>query len=396
MPAVLSRAPRGFYAIVAHAFFMQTALAIVRPTTSYLALEMDVSVALLGLVVASFSLLPVFLAVWVGRRLDAGYETPVLLVSAACMLAAGAGLLWATPNLQMLLLWNAVLGLGHLGGILGEQAQLSAYDKAKLDRSFGLYTMTVAVGQALAPLFMGALGGDAVHPDTTLLLGAYLAGAVVVLATAFGMLRGRPPRRHGDRPAAATMREALAVEPRKRRVLTGSILFGMMVLCAMDLVQVYLPALAVERGISVGVVGMLLALRAAATVVSRFGLDRLVARFGRGRLLLVSSCGSAVLLALVAVPLPAAALGVLMFAIGLVMGVGQPLGMTLVSLYAEPGTRGTWIGLRMTGNRLGQAVIPATVGFFAVGLGTGGAFLCIGAAMGAVAASSFGAFRSLE
>ena len=87
----------------------------------------------------------------------------------------------------------------------GEQARLSAYDKAKLDRSFGIYTMMVAVGQALAPLFMGALGGDAVHPDTTLLLVADLAGAVVVVATAFGMLRGRPPRQRGDRPPAATM-----------------------------------------------------------------------------------------------------------------------------------------------------------------------------------------------
>ena len=146
----------GFPSVLAHAFFLQGAVYLVRPATSYKALELGVDPGLLGLVVASFSILPVFLAIAIGRATDMGREKQVLLGGAGLMLVAGAGLLFAAPSLPALLGWNAVLGVGHLMSIIGEQSRLASANARSMDRVFGFYTMVTAVAQAAAPLLLGA------------------------------------------------------------------------------------------------------------------------------------------------------------------------------------------------------------------------------------------------
>lgn len=372
----------GFPAVLVHAVFLQVAVYLIRPTTSYRALELGIDPGMLGLVVASFSILPVFLALWLGRRTDAGYESQVLVTGALLMLGSGAGLLFAAPTLPALLGWNLILGIGHLMCLLGEQSRLASAKSANMDRVFGFYTTATALAQMVAPLILAVMGGAAIRPDTGRLLAAYLVAVLGLLVATGFMVVGCFGPGVGDRTALPpTLRSALALDPRARRTLVSSIVLSMMVLCTIDLLQVYLPALAVERGIPASVVGVLLALRAAATVVSRYGLDRLVRWFGRTRLLLVSTGMSAVLVAAIALPIPVIWLGVLLLAAGLCLGVGQPLSMSVVSMAASEGTRGTWMSIRLMGTRLGQAVIPVGIGLFAAGSGAGAVFLALGGVM---------------
>lgn len=266
-----------------------------------------------------------------------------------------------------------------------------------MDRVFGYYTTATALAQTAAPLTLAVIGGAAVRPDTGRLFIAYLVSVVgLLIATSF-MVAGRFGMAQGAGPATPqTLRGALATDPETRRTLIASIMLSMMVLCTIDLLQVYLPALAIERGIPTSVVGVLLALRGGATVVSRFGLERLVRRVGRERLLLVSTGISAALVALIAAPLPVPWLGVLLVVAGLFLGVGQPLSMSVVSMAASEGTRGTWMSLRLMGTRLGQAVIPVGIGLFAGGAGAGAVFLALGGAMAAATASSLRALRGQQ
>ena len=383
--------------MLAHAFFLQGAVYLVRPATSYKALELGVDPGLLGLVVASFSILPVFLAIAIGRATDRGREKQVLLGGAGLMLVSGAGLLFAAPSLPALLGWNAVLGVGHLMSIIGEQSRLASANTRNMDRVFGFYTMVTAVAQAVAPLLLGVLGGAAVVPDTSVLLRAYLVGASGVLATGILMARHRGAgAAAGPAKAQVKLRTALRVRPAARNTLVASIGLSMMVLCTVDLLQVYLPALAVERGISTQAVGVLLALRAGATVLSRLAMDRLVRAVGRARLLLGSTGIAAVLIALLVLPLPTPWMGVLLVLAGLGLGIGQPLSMTVVSMTATEGTRGTWMSIRLLGNRLGQAVIPVGVGVFATSLGAGGVFLALGAATAAATLGAIVPLRSMD
>ncbi|MGL3805245.1 MFS transporter [Paeniglutamicibacter sp. R2-26] len=396
MPASAPARSLGFPSILAHAFFLQASVYLVRPATSYRALELGVDPGLLGLVVASFSILPVFLAVAIGRATDRGRERGVLVAGAGLMIASGLGLLFAAGSLPALLGWNLLLGVGHLMSLLGEQSRLASAKNRNMDKVFGLYTTVTAVAQAAAPLLLGVLGGASVHPDTALLLLAYLGCALAMAVATLFMVRHGAGQREAKAREQPRLSSALNVEPATRNTLLASIGLSMMVLCTIDLLQVYLPALAVERGIPVQTVGILLALRAGATVLSRLGLGKLVRAVGRARLLLASTGVSAVLVALLVLDTGVLWTGVLLVLAGLGLGIGQPLSMSVVSAAAADGTRGTWMSIRLLGNRLGQAVIPVGVGIFATGLGAGGVFAVLGATMAAATLGSVIPLRSLE
>ena len=67
--------------------------------------------------------------------------------------------------------------------------------------------------------------------------------------------------------------------------------------------------------------------------------------------------------------------------LGLGLGVGQPLTMAWLATSAPPGLRGRAMSLRLTGNRLGQVLIPSAVGAVAVGVGAAGVLLATAAAL---------------
>lgn len=397
------------WAVLGHAFFLQLAVYIVRPTASYRALELGVDAALLGLIVASFSLLPLAAAVWVGRMNDAGRGRPLLLAGAVLMVASGVGLLAATPDIWWLLAWNVLLGLGHLVSLLGEQARIAAGQadgtgRRSLDSLFGLYTFTGSAGQAIAPSLLAIVGGGSVLPHTGPLFGWYLTAAAGMLAATLPLSLRRPSpsvsREQAEdggvvRPAGPPrlgMRAGLAAAPASRRPLVASIGVSMMVLCSIDLIQVYLPALGVERGIPAALVGALLTARAVATMASRLAMGRLVRRFGRPWLILWGTAVGAVGVLGIAVPLPAWALAAVLVVAGYALGIVQPLTMTVVSLAAPAGTAGTWLAARITANRLGQALIPPAVGLLAAGLGSAGVFAATAVLLGGAA----GAWRAVR
>ncbi len=364
--------------ILAHAFLLQLAAYLIRPTAAYQAISLGADPAAVGWVTASFAVLPLIVAVWAGRWIDAGRGPRALVVGSILMIASGIGLLFAAADLWALLAWNAIIGLGHLLSVLGEQNAVAQRAGGGMDRAFGRYTFVASAGQAVAPALMAVLGGSAVIPDTTTLLVAYVVTCTVMGAVSLWCavaLRRSPAAGPSER---TTLRSALALSPDRRRWMFGGMFASMFVLAAIDLVQVYLPALGVERGIPSGVIGVLLALRAAATMFSRLGLSWLSRTVGRGRLITVATLIGAVSVGAIALDVPVAVIGVLLVIGGATLGIGQPLSMSVVSLASPPGALATWLAIRLSGNRLGQSLIPAAVSLFAVGSGTMSVFLATG------------------
>ncbi len=385
------------WVLLLHALFLQLAAYIVRPAAAYRALELGVEPALLGLIAASFALLPLFIAVLVGRATDAGHQRAVLLGGAVLMAGAGAGLVFASSSLELLLLWNVVLGLGHLMCVVGQQSRIAEGESGRLDAAFGLYTFAGSAGQAVGPLLITVFGGGRVLPDTRALFLAYTASAVVLLVLTFPLVRR--PRRTGRaplRPGASrgSLGSAFTRTTRQSRgKLFGAMVVSAMVLGAIDLIAVYLPALGVERGIPAAVVGILLSVRAGATMASRLYLGPLVARFGRAELIALSTAVSALAVGALAAPLNLVVLAAVLVVAGVALGIGQPLTMTVISLEAPTGTQGTWLALRLSANRLGQSAIPAGVGLVAAAAGVAGVFGVTAAGLALVAGGSWYSLR---
>jgi MFS family permease len=306
-----------------------------------------------------------------------------MLAGAGLMLLSALVFLDGRGGAAGLVVGSVVLGTGHLLSVVGQQAAVAnAAGPGTFDTAFGYYTFAASLGQALGPTVIAVVGGGRSIPDTrTIFLAATVLGAVLILAT-LPIRLSRPKQRHAA-PEHGGLRTLLALPGLPRALLISCV-----VLAAVDITLVYLPALGADRGLASGFVGLLLTLRAAASMTSRFFLGRLVRWIGRRRLMIVSVALSAVTMGAAGVPLPSWALAVLVTLLGLGLGVGQPLTMSWLAEMAPPGLRGRAMSLRLTGNRLGQVVIPSAVGLVAAGVGAAGVLWATAAALAAAGAAA--------
>ena len=362
--------------LLAHALLIQGLTFIVRPTMSYRALELNVPAAWLGFLAASFAVAPLVLAIPVGQAVDRFGERRVATAGAALVTVSCAAFLLLGHGVAGLALAGALFGVGHLGCVVGQQALVAnTTDRRGYATAFGHYTFAASLGQVGGPMLIAAFGGDRAIPDTEpiFLWSCVLAGVLVVLSTL--LPRGAGHARQED--GAGALRAILRTPGIAYALVTSCV-----VLAAVDIVVVYLPALGTERGLAAGTIGTLLAVRGFAAMGSRLFLGRLAHAVGRRRLLVVSTTAAALALLAAPLPLPVWVLGGLMLVIGSGLGVGQPLTMAWLAEAAPPGLRGRAMSLRMVGNRTGQLLIPSTAGLIAAGLGAGGVLWLTAAGLG--------------
>lgn len=200
---------------------------------------------------------------------------------------------------------------------------------------------------------------------------------------------GKPSASSLDGTAGKTRGSSFHAIGRVLRIpsMPQAMIASLTVLTAIDLLTVYLPVYGEANGLSVETVGLLLAVRAAASMASRLLMLPLIRHFGR-RSVLVSS-----------IVMPAVALGALplfdapyllyiaMAIAGFGLGLGQPISLSWVADQAPSELRGTALGVRLSGNRLGQVVLPAGVGVIAGATGVTAVFISLSALLGVSAAA---------
>ncbi len=353
--------------------FAQAAVSMARPAVSYRALSLGADERAIGVIAGVYALLPLFAAVPLGRRTDNGRCAPllpigVLLISGGCALSGTAGSLTAMAS------WSGVMGLGHLCFVIGAQsivARQSAPDEQ--DRNFGHFTIGASFGQLVGPVAAGAVIGEDMARTSALALVVSAAVAAVSLASLWRI------EHRGDRPEARGPRTKVPVHRilRSRGVPAG-IFISLAVLSATDILTAYLPVIGEHRGIAPATVGLLLSLRAAATIACRLVMTPMIRAFGRTTLMAVTCLLGALLCGGTALPVPVWALAAMLTALGFCLGVGQPLSMTTVVQAAPAEARSTALALRLTGNRLGQVAAPASAGLVAGVAGPASPFVMLG------------------
>lgn len=112
--------------------------------------------------------------------------------------------------------------------------------------------------------------------------------------------------------------------------------------------------------------------RARTSLVSRVLLEPMVDRFGVNRVL--TGTIAIAIVSMGAVPLIGwmPLLVAVMVPLGLGLGLAQPITMAWVAAIAPAPLRGSAMSLRLTGNRLGQTVMPVLAGSVDGALGAGG------------------------
>jgi hypothetical protein len=237
---------------------------------------------------------------------------------------------------------------------------------------FGYHMIAIATGQGLGPMLLGWLGAGAHIPPTQLLFTCAFGFAIVSQILSF-LLRPVPP---GPETHAAgstvTIRELLG-----KRALIAVLISSVVTITAFELLVVYLPLLGTERHIDTRDIGLLLAARSAVSIVSRLFYTRLLVLVGRMRLMLHCMLLGAIAFAIVGLPvnLPLMYLAIVLMGFGL--GLATTLTFSEVVHLAPDNGRAVALSLRVTGNRIGQMVVPVLAGVVAEATGIGGVLIII-------------------
>ena len=360
--------------LLLQAALFHAAATVVRPMVSYRALDLGADTVQIGLIATSAGVLPLLLAFAVGRRADV-WGAGRLLVAAGGLSVTGTLAALVAPGLPTLYAASAALGLAQMLVLVGHQSALAhAATQAERDRNFGALSSASSVGQMLGPTVILSLAGLLATRGTSVaVVGLTMAVGLSLAAAPLGVfctLTRRPPVPIGPRP---TSREAVSVLVRTDGMWRALLVSGTTT-AALDLLLAFLPAWAEDRGIPVAVVGWLLGLRAAVTVLVRLSVSWLIATLTRRRTFLGALAAGIVGMALLPfVGVPGAVVAMVLLGMG--FGLSQPLTLSWVATLAPAEMRGAAVGLRLSANRLAQTVLPAAVSLAAAGSGSGGVFI---------------------
>lgn len=368
------------------ALLSMTANQAARPMVTYRALELDATAAQLGLVAGSFALLSSLLAAPLGRWIDRLGEPLFLALGTGGLMVSGV-MLALVDTLPALIAAQALLGLGQVASLIGLQTlTANAGDPAGRDARFGALTVVASLAQMIGPTLSGTAYGAGVGLTSVFLATA----APLVLGIAMSIsLMVRPPALRERGP------EGREQEPFLRSVgsvmrqpgIPHAMLASLTVLASIDLLIAYLPAWGAANGIAPATVGTLLAVRAATGLASRVLMLRMLRVMSRRTLLAGSMVLPAVTLAALPLTTDIRVLIVLLAIAGFGLGLGQPLSLATIADAVSPAMRGTAMGVRITGNRLAQLVLPMGAGLIAGAAGLGAIFVLSGGLLGASAAA---------
>lgn len=374
---------------VLHVMLHQVVIMVARVTTSYRVVEMGLSDLYIGAVGAVFSLLPLLLATRVGSRIDTKGARGAFLLGAGCVLISVFGLLVAGNSALAVLGWTAFLGTGHLLCLLSQHATAADQPTDALrERMFGHYTAFISFSHIVAPLVVALFAGAGTVPHT----GRLLAVATVVGAISLGcVLLMRPAAR-----TAVDSKPEIQLPVRqllRQKGVVSAILAGVGVICAVDLLVIYLPVLGTQALIPASTIATLLMVRALASLLSRLCFGWLLSRLGRRVMLVGALLATGLGLTLLGLPPSEWVFGLAMVLIGIGIGLATPISMSWVTSIVPPTSRGLVLSLRLTGNRLGQFLLPMSVGVVAAGAGVSSVFLLLSVGLYGLAYSSHLALR---
>jgi MFS family permease len=374
--------------VLLNSAFIQAGVYVVRPMVSYKALDLGADAVLVGLIGSAFALAPLLLAISMGKWVDRGRDGTALFIGSSLALAVAVGLVWV-DQLALLFIAMPLLGIGHLFAMVGGQTMIASRSPdSGYERNFGLLTFYASVGHAFGPFVGGWLadrGGVEVDVGPAL----WFAAALFVLAGASVI----PLAKRGKFAEVSKVESAGAV----RRVLAtkgykSAIFVAGSSTAVVDVMLIFLPVLGRELGFGAGQIGLLLAIRAIASMGVRAVLGKVSAKLGMKLMLNIGAAVTMLGVVGIAFATNFWLLAALVFITGFAMGIGQPATMAWVSRIAPVEHRGLAISIRLTSNRLGQVLVPAAAGAIALG-GLAGVFLLLAGLQGASIAVTSKALR---
>jgi len=356
----------------------QGVIYILRPMITYRALELDASPSMVGLIAALYALLPVLMALTFGRWAGILGEGRFVIFGSAGLVLASAALLFS-DSIALLAMAAALSGTAHLACMVGGQTMVSLKSpENKYEHYFGYYTFSASLGQLLGPIIAVVVAGsNGVLPKSIdSAFAVALIFAILALAPVLSWRKTGPTVKAQINSGGALRSAAKLLRNPK---IFAAIYTSLVISSVGDILIVFLPLYGTEKEFSPYSIGVIIAIRAGASMLSRLSLGTLSNRFTTKQILTVSNSISVVMCFAMGFASNVVLLGFLVLIAGFSLGVGQPLTMSLVSQATRPEERAIAVSARLTGNRFGQFAIPAGAGLLAASSGTSAIFIALSA-----------------
>jgi MFS family permease len=339
-----------------------------RVVMSLYALDQGATQFTIGILMALYAVCPLFLAVFVGRFADRiGPRVPMLIGIGGVVL--GLLLPPLIPGVATLYLSALLLGStfhfffitvqGITGGLGGAESR---------SRNFALIGMGFSAAGFIGPFLAGLTIDHFGHMQAFLMLAAFPVPALLLLLFKPGFL----PR---ARKLAGGTQRGSSVELLRVRSLRNTFIASGILSAAWDLFQFYFPVYGHSIGLSASAIGTVLGVFALATFTVRVAIPALAKRYNEAQVLIGAVFIAAVAFALFPLSGNAYVLGGFAFLLGLGVGCGQPVSMSLIYSLAPQGRAAECAGLRVTANNVMHLLIPLLFGSVGTAFGYTPVFL---------------------
>jgi len=339
------------------------------------ALAQGASPALVGVLMALFALLPMFFSVSAGRLVDrSGLKRPMLWGSIGCAVAVAVPALW--PTLPSLVFAASLSGFSFmLFQVPAQRATGELGEGPERAKNFSWLAMGYSVSGFLGPLVAGfAIDGLGFR-------GAFLVLALMPLFAIAALVRDRPRLPaivpHPDAAEPRAMFDLLR-HAALRRIFLLNALFAL----GWDLHTVFVPIYGSQIGLSAVQIGSILSAFAAATFVVRLGLPWVARHVRDQQVLVFALCGAGLVYLAFPFVKSAPVLAALSFVLGLGLGLGQPMLMSLLHEHAPVGRVGETVGMRMSMIQTMAVAVPLVFGTLGGTLGLLPMFWAVGVFLG--------------
>jgi len=336
--------------VMNHAAFSGSRVAI-----SLYALKLGADPLTIGVLVALYAICPMLLAVWIGKLADrVGPRLPILIGTAGI----GAALL-VTPFFPSLgILFGVALAIGtafhfFFVTVTGMTGAIGGPEQRV--RNYAIVSLGFSGAGFLGPMTAGFSIDHLGHLPTFFVLAAFTLVPLALVCLRPDFL-----------PAAAKIETT--AEKRNIRdlwripALRNTFITSGFIASGFDLFQFYLPIYGHAVGLSASAIGVVMGFFALATFLIRVALPRLIKRSSEAEILTYAIFFAAFVSLFFPFFRSAAPLAVVAFLLGLGLGCGQPMSLSLIYALSPPGRASESAGLRVMANNFTHLVIPLCFG----------------------------------
>lgn len=360
--------------VIAGQVCLHACMAGTRLAAPLLALRQGYGEAAVGVLLALFALTQVFLALPAGRYADRhGLKRPMAWSAAAA--AVGAALAAAFPVFPVLCV--AALLTGGATGVASIALQRHVGRAAQTPTELKQVFSWLAIGPAISN-FIGPFGAGLAIDHGGFPL-AFVLMAVLPLLGWFWVRQTRelPPV---VIPAGARRGNPLELvrEPMFRRLL----LVNWLISSCWDVHTFVVPVLGHERGLSASVIGSILGAFAVAAVVIRVLMPMIAQHLREWAVITASMVLTALLFGAYPLLQSALAMTLCSVALGLALGMVQPMMMSTLHQITPQHRHGEAVALRMMAINASSVAMPLLFGLAGTVVGIGVVFWSVGAAVG--------------